>query len=113
MTLGPVADMAAEYPAAFGHWLQAAAFAGANVKEIAILGDPDDERTRALVRVTRDSYHPHAVLAVSPFPPPPGSPPLLAGRPLVDGKPTAYVCEGFVCKQPVTTPEELIKLLEE
>lgn len=33
--------------------------------------------------------------------------PLLADRPLVDGGPAAYVCRGFVCDRPVTTPEEL------
>jgi uncharacterized protein YyaL (SSP411 family) len=39
--------------------------------------------------------------------------PLLADRPLVDGKPTAYVCEHFACRQPVTTPEELRGQLDE
>ena len=29
--------------------------------------------------------------------------PLLRGRPMLDGKPTAYVCENFSCKQPVTS----------
>jgi uncharacterized protein YyaL (SSP411 family) len=33
--------------------------------------------------------------------------PLLADRPLVGGGPAAYVCRGFVCELPVTTPEEL------
>jgi uncharacterized protein len=33
--------------------------------------------------------------------------PLLADRELVDGKATAYVCEHFACRQPVTTPEDL------
>jgi uncharacterized protein YyaL (SSP411 family) len=33
--------------------------------------------------------------------------PLLADRVLVDGKPTAYVCEGFACRLPVTSPEAL------
>ncbi|MDT7708419.1 MAG: uncharacterized protein QOG20_4026, partial [Pseudonocardiales bacterium] len=33
--------------------------------------------------------------------------PLLADRPLVGGLPAAYVCRGFVCDRPVTTPEEL------
>jgi hypothetical protein len=31
----------------------------------------------------------------------------LAERPLVDGQASAYVCEGFVCKQPVSTVEGL------
>jgi uncharacterized protein YyaL (SSP411 family) len=51
------------------------------------------------------------VIAASAFPPPQGSPALLADRPLMNGKPTVYVCEGFVCKTPVTTVEELRKLL--
>ncbi|GID26621.1 hypothetical protein Abr02nite_16040 [Paractinoplanes brasiliensis] len=33
--------------------------------------------------------------------------PLLADRPLQGGVPTAYVCRGFVCDRPVTSPEEL------
>jgi uncharacterized protein len=39
--------------------------------------------------------------------------PLLADRSLVDGKPTAYVCEHFACRQPVTTPEELRAQLDD
>ena len=30
--------------------------------------------------------------------------PLLADRDLVDGQATAYVCEHFACRQPVTSP---------
>ncbi|CCH77607.1 hypothetical protein BN12_2040007 [Nostocoides japonicum T1-X7] len=37
--------------------------------------------------------------------------PLLADRPLVDGSSAAYVCRGFVCDAPVTTPEALRSLL--
>jgi hypothetical protein len=33
--------------------------------------------------------------------------PLLADRIAKDGKPTAYVCRGFVCRLPVTTAEAL------
>jgi hypothetical protein len=32
---------------------------------------------------------------------------LLAERVALDGKPTAYVCERFVCRLPVTDPEAL------
>ncbi|MGH2506474.1 MAG: hypothetical protein ACRDHZ_03520, partial [Ktedonobacteraceae bacterium] len=37
--------------------------------------------------------------------------PLLADRPLKDGQPCAYVCQNFACQAPVTTGEELVKLL--
>ncbi|MEU8237763.1 thioredoxin domain-containing protein [Actinoplanes missouriensis] len=33
--------------------------------------------------------------------------PLLADRPLIGGASTAYVCRGFVCDRPVTTPGDL------
>lgn len=38
--------------------------------------------------------------------------PLLADRPLLDGVPTAYVCKGFVCERPVTSPADLIARLQ-
>ena len=34
--------------------------------------------------------------------------PLLADRPLRGGRPTAYVCRGFVCDAPVTALEDLV-----
>lgn len=34
--------------------------------------------------------------------------PLFEQRDLVDGGAAAYVCEGFVCRQPVTTVEALV-----
>ncbi|MDT5043909.1 MAG: uncharacterized protein QOE51_4894 [Actinoplanes sp.] len=37
--------------------------------------------------------------------------PLLAGRPLIEGAATAYVCRGLVCDRPVTTAAELITQL--
>jgi uncharacterized protein YyaL (SSP411 family) len=37
--------------------------------------------------------------------------PLLARRRLLDGRPTAYVCRGFVCDRPVTSEDELIAQL--
>ncbi len=37
--------------------------------------------------------------------------PLLAGRTLLGGRSTAYVCRGFVCDRPVTTSADLLALL--
>ena len=38
--------------------------------------------------------------------------PLLEARGMIDGKPTAYVCQNYVCQLPVTTPEDLAVQLE-
>ncbi|MFI0792921.1 thioredoxin domain-containing protein [Micromonospora rubida] len=51
-------------------------------------------------------HAPPGAVVVAGRPDQPGVP-LLADRPLVDGRPTAYVCRGFVCQRPVTTVEDL------
>ena len=38
--------------------------------------------------------------------------PLLIDRKMINGTSTAYVCEGFVCKSPVTTVEDLLVQLD-
>jgi uncharacterized protein len=100
----------AHAPTGFGRALCALDLFLARPLEIAIVGDPASASTRALVReVTIERFLPNHVLAV-------GSPddaevaaaiPLLAGRPAIDGGPTAYVCERFVCDLPVTEPSAL------
>jgi uncharacterized protein YyaL (SSP411 family) len=37
--------------------------------------------------------------------------PLLADRPMLDGRSTAYVCRGFVCQRPVTSVDDLLAQL--
>jgi hypothetical protein len=63
--------------------------------------DPGDELVRTAWRLA-----PPGAVVVAGAPDQPGVP-LLAGRPLLDGGPTAYVCRGFVCDRPVSTPDEL------
>jgi hypothetical protein len=57
----------------------------------------------------RSRYRPNVVLAAAEQ----GAtePPLLAGRPSLNGDPAAYVCERFVCQAPVGTAAELADLL--
>jgi uncharacterized protein YyaL (SSP411 family) len=38
--------------------------------------------------------------------------PLLAGRAMLHGRPTAYVCRNFTCQEPANDPEELLRQLE-
>ena len=109
--LSLASDLSSRYPTAFSRWLSAADFALGQKQQVAIIGDPSDEDTKALIREVHKAFRPNQVIAASSYPPPAGAPALLADRPMLDGKPTTYVCEGFVCKRPVTRAEELSELL--
>ena len=111
--LRPIADVMVQHPQAFGHVLGALDFAISQGKEIAIIGDPQQAGTRSLLEVINERYLPNSVLACAA----PDhdeailSIPLLADRPMKDGKATAYACYNFACLAPVNTPEELAQLL--
>ncbi len=115
-----VVGMAARYPSAFARWLSAADMALGNVKQVAVVYARAHEHSRseaggedasALVRAVQSRFLPNVIVAASAHPPEEDAPALLRDRPLRENKPTVYVCEGFVCKTPVTTVEELTKLL--
>ncbi len=110
-SLGPVAHQALRYPTSFARWLSAADFALGNVKQVAVLYETDPAEARDLLQTIQSTYRPNTVVAASSYPPPEHAPALLMDRPLKDGKPTAYVCEGFVCKLPVTAILDLQGLL--
>ncbi|HSR94602.1 MAG TPA: thioredoxin domain-containing protein [Solirubrobacterales bacterium] len=99
------AKTAPRHPDAFAHLLRALDFQLSKTKEVALVGDDLAE----LSAVVRSSYRPHLVLAGGPE----GSdtPPLLAERPSIGGKATAYVCEHFTCRAPTTDPEALAEFL--
>jgi uncharacterized protein YyaL (SSP411 family) len=110
-SLARVADLIRRFPSGFGRWLSAADFALRPPKQFALISNEGPQSLRALVNVVDSEYRPNALVAASAYPPPPGAPGLLEGRPPEEGKPTAYVCEHFTCKLPVNSPEELKKQL--
>jgi uncharacterized protein YyaL (SSP411 family) len=97
--LATLARLVAEAPRAAG-WAAAAGEALlAGPLEVAVSGPAGPERD-ALAAAARMSTSPGAVVVV-------GEPdtvgvPLLADRPVLDGRPAAYVCRGFVCAAPVS-----------
>ncbi|HRN68902.1 MAG TPA: thioredoxin domain-containing protein, partial [Promineifilum sp.] len=103
-----LAEPMMRYPGAFSHWLCAAALIMAEPREVAIVGDPAAADTRELLDVLQSRYRPALVAAVGPSEP---VVPLLAGRPQLNGRATAYVCRRFVCLNPVTQPEALAEQL--
>ncbi|MBC7878697.1 MAG: thioredoxin domain-containing protein [Anaerolineales bacterium] len=106
-----VGDSALRYPLGFARWLSAAENAQRNTKQVAVIGEAGEENFERMLKVIRAEYRPGVVVAASTYPPSKDAPALLNERTLVNGKASAYVCEGFVCKQPTNDPEILIKQL--
>lgn len=98
-------------PLGFSQWLIALLYTLSPTREIAIVGDPRQAGTRALLEVIRRSFRPHQVVAL-------GEPdgdrrlvPLLENRPQVRNQPTVYVCIESTCRPPVIDPVVLEALL--
>ncbi|HSP64636.1 MAG TPA: hypothetical protein VLO10_00465, partial [Candidatus Deferrimicrobium sp.] len=104
--MGPLAALVARSPLAISALACAMDRAQAPSREVAISGPVDDERTRRLVTTVHATWSPNIVLAWGD-----ADVELLADRPLVDGRPAAYVCTSFACQRPVTEPEDLAALL--
>ncbi|MEO5703845.1 MAG: thioredoxin domain-containing protein [Candidatus Limnocylindrales bacterium] len=111
--LATVTAYTARYPTAFATWLQAIDLALAPVAEIAIVGDPADEATRALLAVASGGYEPNRVVALQPVADGTSAIPLLEDRARIKDRPTAYVCRNFACRLPVTDPDALRDQLAE
>jgi uncharacterized protein YyaL (SSP411 family) len=106
-SLAAVQDYMARAPLGFGQWLVALDYTLSRPVEIAIVGSPDDEATRALLGAAMADFRPHQVVAYGPGGVTAAAVPLLEDRDLVDGRPAAYVCRDFACQSPVTEVEEL------
>jgi uncharacterized protein YyaL (SSP411 family) len=96
-------DHVRRYPSGFGYALSAADFLLSTPKEVAIVGQGQDDIVPLLAETWR-RYLPNKVVAPAfgDFAAAAEITPLLGNRSLVDGQATAYVCEHFTCKQPVT-----------
>jgi uncharacterized protein YyaL (SSP411 family) len=102
----------AEHPQAFGRLLANADFYVGPVKELAVIGSIDDPGTRALLFAARRGYQPNLVVAVAhPDDMRHLELPLLADRPMIEGRPTAYLCENYACQRPTADPNELAEQL--
>jgi uncharacterized protein YyaL (SSP411 family) len=82
-------------------------------REVAVVGPAGDPATGAMHQAALRGTAPGAAVAIGD-PDAAGGPqavPLLADRPLVDGRPTAYVCRHFVCDAPTTDVDVLAAAL--
>jgi uncharacterized protein YyaL (SSP411 family) len=105
-----LAPSAASLPTAFAHILNVIERLTTSPLEVAIIGERDDPGTQLLRSEIFGRLLPASVTLT-------GSAsvdvPLLAGRELRDGLPTAYVCEHYTCRRPVTDAKELRDQLDD
>ena len=131
-------ELMSRAPAGTGHWLAALDFYVSTPKEIGIVGPRTDPSTQGLLDTIFSRYLPNKVVvgadptvpvsvditAEPPFEKSPQPPfdkggiltptglPLLQDRGMIDGKPTAYVCQNYACQLPVTDKEGLAAQLD-
>ena len=86
--------------------------------EVAICGAPGAEDTKAMIRAVNEGFSPNKVAAFLPADA--GDTggadrekavPLLAGKKALEGKATAYLCENFTCREPLTDPDAVREAL--
>ncbi|MDQ3541588.1 MAG: thioredoxin domain-containing protein, partial [Chloroflexota bacterium] len=108
--LASLAKPMAEHPTAFGRWLSGLERLLEGTRELVLAGPANEERA-ALRTIFARRYEPFAVLGYATEPP---AFPMLANRPLPDGAgAAAYLCQNFTCLAPVTTPDDLTRLLDQ
>jgi uncharacterized protein YyaL (SSP411 family) len=112
-TLRTFADALTETPRAVPQLLQDLDVLLGGSQEVVIAGPPGDPRTRSLLATARRTFVPARVLALTS-----GSDavantiPWAAQRVAIDGKPTAYVCENFMCLLPAWDVDTLRRQLQ-
>jgi uncharacterized protein len=100
------------HPTSFAHALEAIERSLTPPLEIAVVGARQDPATAELVRTATHRFLPNTVMLFAD-PGTASASPLLTDRVAVDGRPTAYVCEGYVCQKPVTDPAGLAMQIED
>ncbi len=103
--------VAEQHPQAVAHLLRAIDFHLSPTREVALVTPEDGDGLAPLAAIVRARLRPHLVLAGGTE----GAerPELMLERTAVDGRAAAYVCEGFVCRRPVTEAAELDRSLAE
>jgi uncharacterized protein len=101
-------------PTSAPQMLAALQFSRSKPRQAVIAGDSQQRATRLLVHSILRDFHPDLVLlyaenahALSAD----AGQALAAMRP-IQGRPALYLCENFICRAPVTSPEDARRLLD-
>ena len=111
-SLRSVQGLLTRVPLGMGHWLSTVACHLTIPKEIVIIGNRSHPGTQELLKTVHSQYLPNSVLV--------GGEPnnktavpviLLKDKEMLNGQPTAYVCQNHTCQLPVTDSKAFIKQL--
>jgi uncharacterized protein YyaL (SSP411 family) len=103
-SLRSMRDYLERYPLGFANWLCALDFYLSTPGEIVVVGPGNNPATSELLRTVYSAWLPDKVVAAYD----PDDPTRLSelklfeGRQMINDRPTAYVCENYTCKLPVT-----------
>jgi len=111
-SLSQITDFALRYPLGVANWLSAAENVLGNMKQVAVVAKSRDESFNEMLRAIRKTYRPNIIVAAS-IQPDEADPALLEHRTPLDNKPTAFVCENFVCKLPTSEIQTLLEQLNQ
>ena len=100
-------------PFGFAHMLAALDFYLQKPKEVVLVGDKKESKTKELLTKIHSLYVPNMTLQLAS----PGDSlekisSLLAGKKQIEAKPTVYVCHNFTCSRPVVEWDDLKPLLD-
>ncbi|MBT3191816.1 MAG: thioredoxin domain-containing protein [Verrucomicrobia bacterium] len=104
--------LAAQHPRALPHMLLVMDAFAAPQTEILFVGPREDPHLQALCNVAYRQYGAARVIfAHDPGDATPTDSPLLAGRTMVDGKSTVFLCHDAICRKPMTSTNEFATVL--
>ena len=102
-------------PTSLTYMLMAVDFLLGPRQEIVIAGDANADDTKQMLKSVRSRFLPNAVVLLHQTGPAGEAiekiVPFLAGQKPIDAKATAYVCENYVCKQPINDIADFEKVL--
>jgi uncharacterized protein YyaL (SSP411 family) len=86
-------------------------------QQVVIAGEAEVEEAKQVLQLVRSKFMPHAVVLLHE-PGQGGSAieqiiPFVKSQTATDGKTTVYVCENYVCNQPVNKIDDLNKMLSD
>ncbi|MCH7823673.1 MAG: thioredoxin domain-containing protein [Acidobacteria bacterium] len=100
-------------PSSFAHMIAAIDYYLRSPREIALIGDRESREVSGALRSLWGQFRPHDLIvsfdpASDEAAQAPAEIPLLAGKKVVDQRPTFYVCENYACQAPTHDVDEVI-----